>query len=142
MPRKTQQGTMLQVNLGSFVAFVAALFLLIGLYASVRIGINLNMYKNKYPTTGVLNLSLTGQPPFIQREEDCSNPMTYYTSDGKPRPATKEDKDSEKVQQQVCINSVKATRDATKINDINTALFFLFLGAGLLIVKKFFFTAK
>ncbi len=123
------------------MAFIAAMLLLIGIYSIVRIGINLAMY-NKYPTVGVLNLNFFGPPYIPQRDEDCLNPMSYYTNDGKLRPGTEDELVNEKNQQQICLNSVKAARETTKANDINTALFFVFMGGGFLIVKKFFFLVK
>lgn len=131
----------LQVNLGSFVTFVAAILLLIGIYTSIRTAINLAAY-DKYPTVGVLSLNFFGMPPYMQREEDCFNPIPYYTNDGKFRQATNEEKEMEKNNQRFCVNSINAGRESTKSNDINTSLFFLFIGTGLLIVKKFLFPAK
>lgn len=129
---------LLSVNIGGLFYLIAAISLLVGIFASVKTLTNLLLFK-KYPTTGVLNMSFFGPPPYSQREEDCYYPQSYYTNDGKIRPATKEELENEKRTQQSCIQNVVVTREGTKNNDISVSIFFLFLGAGLIIVKKLAF---
>jgi hypothetical protein len=126
-----------QVNFEGFIHLIATILLLIGIYASLRTMINMKFF-DKYPTAGVLTLSFV-YPPYYPKEEDCFYSQPYFDEKGKIRKATIEELSSEKIAQQRCVNDVKNTRENTKMNDINMSTFFLFLGAGILITKKFFF---
>lgn len=112
----------------SFVPFVAVVFLLLGVYVGLRTGLNILTMK-KYPTVGVLSGVNPFFPPYFQREEDC-----YYPG---PYPSTEADKKMQAEQEKRCLDGVQAARDLAKANDINTSVLFLFLGAGLLISKRF-----
>lgn len=122
--------------MSSFVSFLAVLFLLLGVYVGLRTGLNILTMK-KYPTVGVLSGVNPFFPPYVQREEDCYYPTPYFSLDGKSRPPTPEEKKMEEDQKKRCIDSVQAARDLAKTNDINTSVLFLFLGAGLLVSKRF-----
>lgn len=127
-----------QSKANTFVSLLGLLLLLLGIYMTVRTGINL-VYFKKYPTTGVMSFITPFGMPYSQREEDCMfYPQTYFKPDGQPRTATKEEKKMEEQQKNVCISGVVQTREATKINDISSSLLFLFLGLGVLIGKRYF----
>lgn len=118
-----------------FVSVGALILLLIGIFASARTAINLVLFE-KYPSTGVLSFTNN----YMQREEDCMMnmyPAPYYDMDGKPREATKEEKEMAKRNEEVCTSNVKASREMAKNNDIGISLFFLFLGAGVFVGKRF-----
>lgn len=129
------QTPLFSVNIGGLFVLIAAISLLVGIFASVKTVANVVMFK-KYPTTGVLNMSFFGQPPYSQREEDCYYPQTYYSADNKIRPATKDELENEKKTQEACLKNVVVARENTKNNDVSVSIFFIFLGAGLIIVKK------
>lgn len=121
------------------VNFIAVVLLLTGIYCFIRIGINMVMFP-KYPTTGVLNISFTGYPPYSQREEDCTSPQIYYTQDGsKTRQPTDEEKSQEKDTLKRCVEGVIESREAAKVNDLSQAILFSFVGLGILITRKFIF---
>ena len=134
MARKRQQNN----KSHSWILFIGIFLILIGLYATGRTVINILAFP-KYPTTGVLNISMMGIAPYEQREEDCYYPQTYYDIEGKLRTATPEEKEQEKVNEERCLSSVKSSREATKANDISQSVLFLFLGTGVLIARKKFF---
>jgi len=130
-----------QSKTNAFISLLGLLLLLLGIYMSVRTGINLTFFK-KYPTTGVLSIgsAFFGGMPYSQREEDCmmSYPQTYFDDKGQPRPATNDDKRMEEQQKKYCISGVEQAREASKINDISSSLLFVFLGMGVLIGKRYF----
>ena len=111
------QVPLFSVNIGGLFVLIAAISLLVGIFASFKTATNILMFK-KYPTTGVLNMSFFGQPPYSQREEDCIYPQTYYTADNKVRPATKDELENEKRTQEACIKNVAVARENTKNNDV------------------------
>lgn len=142
METKNMKGTnhpsLFTVNFAGVFVLVATLLLLVGIFASVKTAINMVAF-TKYPTSGVLSMSFFGPLSYQQREEDCTNPQIYYSTDNKIRQPTKDEKENEMNQQKICINSVGFTREATKVNDVSLSIFFLFLGVGLLITKKIAF---
>ncbi len=117
------------------IVFSGLLSLMIGLYASARIYINMYVLE-KYPSSGVLNT--TSYPTYGQREEDCVFTNPYFSSEGQIRPASEAEVNIEADQQKRCIDSVQETRRAAKVEDMSQAAFFLFLGLGILISKKLF----
>lgn len=137
MDKQGKSDTVLQVNLHTLATFVGVIFLLLGVYTAIRVAANLKMYE-KYPTVGVLNLNIFGTYTIApQRDEDCSYITPYYGPDGTLRAATADEKTNELMQKENCLKGVTATREATKTNDINTAIFLLFMGAGLFALRKF-----
>ena len=124
----------------AFISLIGLFLLLMGVFMTVRTGVNLAFFK-KYPTTGVMTVAMPffGGMPYSQREEDCMMyPQTYYKPDGQPRAATADEKIMAEQQKKSCISGVEQARDAAKINDISSSLLFIFLGLGVLIGKKFF----
>lgn len=115
------------------VSVMALFFLLLGLFSSARMAANIYLFE-KYPNGGVL--SFNGN--FMQREEDCqSYPMAYFDDNGKSRLATEDEKKIAEEQKQLCLDSVAKSRENAKVNDISISLFFLFLGAGIFIGKRY-----
>lgn len=122
-----------------WITFIGVMLVLVGLYATARTAVNLVAF-DKYPQGGVLSFSFGAIPAlYFQQERDCMYPQTYVTPEGKSRLATEEEKINEKRQQQICLESVKDSRNQTKINDISQSLLFLFLGIGVLVTRKVFF---
>lgn len=130
-----------QTKANAFISLLGLLLLLFGIFMTVRTGVNLAFFK-KYPTTGVLSIgsAFFGGMPYSQREEDCmmSYPQIYFNDKGQSRPATNDEKKMEVQQKKLCISGVEQAREASKINDISTSLLFVFLGAGVLIGKRYF----
>lgn len=125
-------------KVNTLVTFVGVILLLIGIYSSLRTALNFIVFKN-YPTTSIYYINLTGVPPHMQRDEDCMYLQTYFTPDGKTRPATPEEKANEKEQQRLCLTGVRDARENAKASDVSSSLLFLFLGLGILTTKRFFF---
>jgi len=122
---------------GSVIALIGLVLLLVGIYASVRTTINLIFFE-KYPVNGVLTINIGAYPPYYsQREEDCQYPMSYFTPNGEPRPATDDEKSYEKKQLEICLSGVAQARESAKINDVSMAGLFLLLGIGVLVGKRY-----
>lgn len=116
-----------------FVSVLALVFFLLGSYSSIRTVANLYLFE-KYPNGGVL--SFNGN--FMQREEDCqSYAMTYFDENGKSRVATEDEKKIADDQKELCLNSVAKSRENAKVNDISVSLFYLFLGIGIFVGKRY-----
>lgn len=126
-------------KMSSWVTFIGVVLLLLGIYGSVRTVINMYAF-DKYPQGGVLALNLSGQPPYYQKETDCSYPTSpVYDSVGKPIPITAEQEKMDAQNKINCLASVKDAREQAKVNDISQSLLFLFLGVGVLVSRRFFF---
>lgn len=124
-------------KLYTWLTLLAVVLLLTGIYASIRTAINFVAF-DKYPSTGVLSFSFWG-PSYGMREQDCNYPMMYWTSDGKTtRPPTKEEKEQENKQKEICLDGVREARESAKVNDISASVLFLALGAGLLRTRRYF----
>ncbi len=128
-----QKATSLENKFSYFVGVLALVFSLLGVFGSVRTLTNVYLFE-KYPNGGVLSFNNN----FMQREEDCqSYPMTYFDDKGQTRPAAEEEKKMAEEQKQICLSSVAKSRETAKVNDISISLFYLFLGAGIFIGKKY-----
>lgn len=115
------------------VSVLALVFLLLGGFCAARTLVNIRFFE-KYPNNGVLSFSNN----YMQREEDCTSyPMQYFDSKGETRPATADEKKMSEDQKQICLSSVAKSRENAKINDISISLFYLFLGTGIFVGKKF-----
>lgn len=118
-------------KLAYFVSVLALFFLLLGIYGSVRTGLNFVLF-DKYPNGGVLSFS-----NYSQREEDCFYPMTYFDNEGVARESTADEERMAEEQREVCLSGVAKSRELAKINDISISLFYLFLGAGIFVGKRY-----
>lgn len=127
-----KENTSPKKQLPQTVSIVALVFLLIGIFAILRTVSNFLLFE-KYPNNGVLSFGFN----YGQREEDCHYPMTYFDFEGKPRSATTEEQQIADEQKAICLDSVKNSRQMAKINDISVSLFFIFLGAGVLVGKRY-----
>ncbi len=139
--RLTLQLNYMSIKTGSSCNTASALatvlgsaLVLVGLYASLRIGVNMVVFE-RYPTTGVLQIA--SFPIYGQREEDCDYSAPHYSYDGKPRDATEAEMKIEEIQMEGCLSAIKETRRVALIQDIGTASFFLFMGIGMFITKRF-----
>jgi hypothetical protein len=99
--------------------FIAYLLLLIGLFFGARTLANMALY-SKYPTIPSTSISsFVGGTQNIS-EESCS--YSSLSASGSP--------------DQTCLKLVSDARDASRVSDITNSTFFIFLGAGLLYLKK------
>lgn len=126
----------LDSKVASWMTVIGMILLLVGIYASLRLGINLVAF-DKYPQEGVISLNFAGAP-YFQKEQDCSYPAVYF-EDGTSaeRPATEGEMKRDAENQRTCLQSVADARETAKKNDISQALLFLFMGAGLLLSRRF-----
>lgn len=125
-------------KVASWMTVIGMLLLLVGIYATVRTGINFFAFP-KYPQEGVLSFNFTGTPPYFQREQDCNYPIIYYedNNSSKERSATESEIKRDEETKRSCLQGVADQREAAKKNDISQSLLFLFLGAGLLVSRRF-----
>jgi hypothetical protein len=131
----------------SLVTFFGLTLVLIGVFATARVALNLAMDMSRYPTTGVLpNFVVSVNPypqPYPQREEDCKVNQVYYAMDGMGmRTPSEQEKKLEVENEDRCLANVKLARESAKMADINLAAFLLFIGFGLLLSRPFFFKAE
>ncbi len=119
-------------KLSYFVSVLALIFLLLGIYGSVRTALNFYLFE-KYPSGGVLSFNNY----YGEREEDCAYPMTYYSIEGQTRPATADEEKMAGEQKELCLSRVAKSRETAKVNDISVSLFYLFLGAGIFVGKRY-----
>lgn len=119
-------------KLSYFVSVLALIFVLLGVYGSIRTTLNFYLFE-KYPSGGVLSFNNY----YGEREEDCAYPMTYYGMEGKPREATADEEKMAIEQKEICLSRVAKSRETAKVNDISVSLFYLFLGTGIFIGKRF-----
>lgn len=124
--------------MSSWITFIGVILLLLGIYGSVRTVINMYAFE-KYPQGGVLSINLSGQPPYYQKESDCSYPPSpMYDAAGKPLPITPEQAKIDAQNKANCLAGVQDAREQAKVNDISQSLLFLFLGVGVLVSHRFF----
>lgn len=132
-------------RLNAWVTLIGLLLLLIGIYASGRTVVNLVAFQ-KYPTAGVLTFNFMGSGMYFPREEDC---MMQVQMDIVPYPGETEatlseeekslQKEQEKQQQEICLSGIVDARKQARVNDISRSLLFLFLGGGVLGLRKYLF---
>lgn len=148
----------------SWLTFLGILFLLIGIFASFRTVFNMVAF-DKYPQMGVLPVSIFPEDSFYPREADCNYPAPYQALDTQPMTIESEpvsgsstttpddktvavssnevepqQKTFEQKQMEACLANIEESRKTTKVNDISKSLFFLFVGAGLLISRRKLFS--
>jgi hypothetical protein len=114
------------------ILFTGIVFVLLGLYAIFRVGLNYLVYPDKYPTGGIFG------GYYGQREEDCllqpSGP--YFDAKGQSRPVSNEEKQLASQNQARCLSGVTESRKSAKINDLSSIGFYLLIGLGILASKK------
>ncbi len=114
--------------------------LLIGVFAAIRTVANIYVFPTAYPQAGALALSLGGQQPYYQKESDCNYPPTpSYDPAGKMIAPSAEQTKIDGQNKANCLAGVKDSREQAKVNDIATSAMFLFVGFGLLVMRRFFF---
>lgn len=118
----------------AIATLLGSVLLLVGIYCGLRIAVNSYIF-DRYPTTGVLQIA--SFPMYGQREEDCDYSAPHYSYDGKPRDATEAEVKIEEMQVEGCLSAIKETRRVAFIQDVGTAAFFLFMGMGVLITRRF-----
>lgn len=124
----------------NWVTVLGVFMLLIGVFATARTAANMYLFTDRYPQSGVLSFSFGGPQLYYQRESDCNYPPTLsYGPDGKPAPVSAEQNKIDAQNKANCLAGVKDNREQTKISDIATAIMFLFVGAGLLVMRRYFF---
>lgn len=123
----------------TWIAFVSVVLLLLGIYGSARTLINLYAYE-KYPPQGVFSMPFMGGPYYGPNENDClmmPPPIGDPTLVGM---SAQEKKDYAQNMKDSCLLSAKQARDNAKTSDVSQSMLFLFMGAGILVAKKFFFS--
>lgn len=123
--------------INKIINFIGYLFLLIGIYALIKTSYNFIYLKNNYPITPVIGFNPFG---YYQTEEDCYQQFNYplYDEKGQPREANSFEKKLQQENIKNCLNKIKRQKEENKINDIWTTLFFLILGAGIHLTKRFY----
>lgn len=111
-----------------------------GIYGSGRITLNIALL-DKYPPEGAIPSSLltgtTGSYIYpYSKESDCKMIAPYYSVDGQPRSPTPEEEQFNKENEGRCLAGIAEDRKKAKINDINQSAFLIFIGAGLLALRK------
>lgn len=129
---KVAVNTLKENKLSYLVSVLALIFLLLGIYGSVRTALNFYLFE-KYPSGGVFSFNNY----YSEREEDCAYPMTYYGMEGEPRPATSDEERMAAEQKELCLSRVAKSREQAKVNDVSVSLLYLFLGAGIFIGKRY-----
>lgn len=119
-----------------WITFIGIVLLLIGIFASVRTLYNTTMLA-AYPQSGVLYFNMSGMVPYYQRASDCIQNQPYYGADGAVRESSAEEKKQQMLTQENCLKGVVDTQAQAKTNDIGTSAFFLFLGVGVLLSRRF-----
>lgn len=118
-----------------WITFIGIVLLLIGIFASVRTLYNTTMMA--YPQSGVLYFNMSGMAPYYQRASDCIQNQPYYGADGAVRESNAEEKKQQMLTQENCLKGVADAQHQAKTNDIGTSVFFLFLGVGVLLSRRF-----
>lgn len=126
-----------------WAGFIGIFLFLMGLYGAVRI-LHISSRAVPYPSRGIFpNTVLLPQNSTVYlRESECDPyPQVYYDYglDGKqtPRPATQEELDTQQQQTSRCINGFEEDRAKQKQYDKNQSAFLIFVGAGLLLARRF-----
>jgi hypothetical protein len=130
--------------------FIGMMFVLVGLYASVRTIINFTTF-NKYPTNGVLAVNLFGMPFYGgPNEADCEiMPLDPYSYPARLGPdgevssvSAKTIETQTETQKKSCIAMAMRSREEARASDVNTSAFFLFIGLGVLGSSRVFLKKK
>ncbi|MBI2591045.1 MAG: hypothetical protein HYW33_04245 [Candidatus Blackburnbacteria bacterium] len=126
-----------------WMAFFGALLTLIGLYGAGRM-LHISTRGVPYPSRGIFpdTILLPQNSTVTLRESECDPyPQVYYdySPDGKQtsRPATQEELDVQQQQTLRCINGFNEDRAKQKQYDKNQSAFLIFVGAGLLLSRRF-----
>lgn len=125
-----------QLWINKLINFLGFLFLIIGLYALIRTSYNFYFLKDKYPTSSIFSLF----PSYPSSVEDCEQQYTYplYDEKGKLRSPSPYEEKERKKQVKLCLKQLKKMSQDAFEKDLWTTLFFLFLGSGILITKRFY----
>ncbi len=127
----------------AWISLIGLLLLLVGIFGVLRITINVVAFE-KYPSAGIFNFTNNNYSP---REEDCMSITNSFpfpvNPDGSTQKMTKEYEqimlDQQQQQFTSCVASAVSARDQAKVNDISQSLLALFLGVGVLMVRKYIF---
>lgn len=118
--------------------FFGILLTLIGVFLALRVAFNFTAYNGRYPVYGVFPISFVASYPSLQTETDCLAPKTYYGPGGEVTSTPSADQMMQgKNDEDACLRSVAEQRLSSKTTDIAQTAFFLFLGLGILGVRRF-----
>lgn len=120
----------------SWITFIGIVFLLIGIFASARTIYNIATMP-AYPQSGVLYFNTSGMVPYFQRASDCTQTQPYYGQDGTVRQPNEAEQKQQTMTQDNCLKGVTDAQQQAKTNDIGTSVFFVFLGLGVLLSRRF-----
>ena len=115
---------------------VAVISLLIGIFMVARVSLNIATYST-YPTFGALPLNLNFTPIYTQTESDCEGMMPYPVASNDPAYNPQQQAQQAQYDKENCLRSVKEQRVQIEYTDITLAVFFTFLGLGMLLLRKF-----
>lgn len=126
-----------------WIGFIGIFLFLTGLYGTARI-LHISSRAVPYPSRGIFpnTILLPQNSTAYLRESECDPyPQVYYDYglDGKqtPRPATQEELDVQQQQTKRCINGFEEDRAKQRQYDKNQSAFLIFVGAGLLLARRF-----
>lgn len=128
----------------SLIFFVGVLLILVGLYGFVRI-VHITLRGVPYPMHGVIPATILTPGESISywgRESECdSYPQVYYESDKDgnqiPRKATKEELAMQEQSSKRCVVGFNEDRAKQNQYDKNQSAFLVFVGAGLVLARRF-----
>lgn len=115
---------------------VAVISLLVGIFAILRIGLNIALYPS-YPSFGALPFNMYTVPMYTQSESDCSSLTPYPSSPTDPAYNPELQAVQTQYDRENCLKTVRQQSTQTQYVDMTLAGFFTFLGLGMLLSKKF-----
>lgn len=123
-----------------WITFFGLFILLLGVFAAGRTAFNIYKFGERYPQSGVLAFNTSGTPPYIQTESNCNTMSSpSYDASGKPMAPDEAQKKLDAQNKKNCLSGIEETREQVKWADIGTAVMLLFVGAGILSTRRFFF---
>lgn len=133
--KKTENNQNLWIN--KIINFLGYFFIILGIYALIRISYNNIYLKDTYPLSPVISIN-----PFVyyQTEEDCYQQFNYpfYDEKGKPREPSSSEKKFRDENIKNCLKRIKNQREENRVNDMWLTFFLFVLGGGIHLTKKFY----
>ena len=130
-------------KVSSWMFLLGALLLLMGLYGFFRT-VHINYRQVPYPAAGVFPATfiLPGVTTYYSRESECEPyPQLYFDIDNMGKQVSREATEDEiRVQEENkarCINGFEEDRAKQKQRDKNQVGFLVFVGAGLILSRRF-----
>lgn len=120
---------------------IGVVLILSGLYGFIRI-VHVSIRHVPYPSAGVLPQTILTPESYFNlsgRESDCDPyPQIYYEADGQTvRQFSEEEKSLQEELSKRCVNGFDEDRAKQKQRDKNQSAFLVFVGAGLVLSRRF-----